>query len=113
MFLKVSEYESHATDVGFKQASMTLVSIYPKWDNLDEYINAMYGWFQGEFDPTVFDQEAFQEIKREYGPGPVTPTEPVQDIKFMLYLPNQCTELCNVIVVEHVLQKAAQHAYTV
>jgi ubiquinone/menaquinone biosynthesis C-methylase UbiE len=80
MFLKVSEYERLATDIGFKQTSMTLIPIYPKWDNLDEYIDAMYGWFQGEFDPTMFDQEAFQEIKREYGPGPVTQTEPVQDI---------------------------------
>ena len=71
MFLKVSEYESLATDVGFKQASMTLVPIYLKWDNLDEYIDAMHGWFQGEFDPAEFDQEVFQEIKREYGSGPV------------------------------------------
>ena len=71
---------------------MTLVPTYPK---LDEYIDSMHGWFQGEFDPAEFDQEAFQEVKREYGPGPVTQSEPLYKL-FMLYLPNQYTELCNV-----------------
>ena len=78
--LDANEYKSLATDAGFKQASMTLVPIYPQWDNLDKYIDAVYGWFQGEFDPAEFDQEAYQEIKREYGPGPVTQSEPVQVI---------------------------------
>ena len=87
MFLKVSEYERLAADVGFKQVSMTLVPIYLKWENLNEYIDAVYGWFQGEFDPAEFDQEAFQEIKREYGPGPVIQSEPVQNIYAILTKP--------------------------
>ncbi len=87
MYLKANEYESLATDVGFKQASMTLVPIYPKWDNLDKYIDAMYGWFQGEFDPAEFDQDAFQELKTEYGPGPVTQSEPIQAIYAILTKP--------------------------
>ena len=85
MFLEASKYESLATEIGFEQASMTLVPTYPKWENLDEYIDSMHGWFQGEFDPAEFDQEVFQEIKREYiytGPGPVlvTQSEPLQII---------------------------------
>ncbi len=84
---KASEYESLATDVGFKQSSMTLVQNNPKWDNLDEYIDAMFGWFQGEFDPAEFDQEAFQELKRQYGPGPVTLPEPIQVIYAILTKP--------------------------
>ena len=47
----------------------------------------MYGWFQGEFDPAEFDQESFQEMKREYGPGPVIQSEPVQDIYAILTKP--------------------------
>ena len=84
MHLKASEYESLATDVGFKQISMPLVPNYPKWNNLDHYIGAVYGWFQGEFDPAQFDQEALQEIKREYGPGPVILPEPVPIIHAIL-----------------------------
>ena len=89
MFLEVSKYESLATDVGFKQVSMTLVPTYPKWDNLEKYLDSMHGWFQGEFDPAEFDQEAFQKIKNEYGPGPVTQSEPLQIIYAILAKPVQ------------------------
>ena len=84
MQLKANEYEKIATDVGFKQASLTLVQNNPKWDNLDKYIDAMHGWFQGEFNTAEFDQEAYQEIKREYGSGPVTLSEPIQVIYAIL-----------------------------
>ena len=63
MHLKASEYESLATDVGFIRTSMKIQPLYPKWNNLDQYIDAMYGWFQGEFDPAEFDQETLQEIE--------------------------------------------------
>ena len=56
---------------------MTLLPDYPKWNNLDDYVDSMCGWFQGEFDPAEFNQEAFQEIKQEYGSGPVTQAEPI------------------------------------
>ena len=80
MHLKASEYESLATDVGFMQTFMTIQPHYPKWDNLDQYIDAVHGWFQGEFDPAEFDQEILQEIKSEYGNGPVTQSEPINHI---------------------------------
>ena len=70
-----------ATDAGFKHISMILEPNYPKWDNLDQYIDAVYGWFQGDFNPADFDQEAF---KREYGPGPVIQSEPIQIIYAIL-----------------------------
>ena len=44
----------------------------------------MYGWFQGEFDPTKFDQEALQTLKKEYGNGPVTQSEPIHNLHAIL-----------------------------
>ena len=87
MHLKASEYKSLATEAGFRQMSMTLIQDYPKWNNLDDYIDAMYGWFQGEFDPTEFDQEALQEIKEEYGNGPVCQSEPINHLHAILTKP--------------------------
>ena len=77
IFWNASEYVSAASDAEFKQMSMTLIPHYPKWTNLDDYINSMYGWFQGEFDPTKFDQEALYRIKKEYGNSQVTQLEPI------------------------------------
>ena len=31
----------------------------------------MDAWFQGEFDSTKFDNDTLEEIKQEYGSGPV------------------------------------------
>ena len=87
MHLEASEYERLGSAAGFIQTSMTIQPDYPKWNNLDQYIDAMYGWFQGEFDPAEFDQEKFQEIKREYGNGPVTPSEPINHIHAMFVKP--------------------------
>ena len=87
IFWDASEYKSIAADVGFTQMSMSLVQDYPKWSSLDDYINSMYGWFQGEFDPTQFDQEALQEIKTEFGSGPVTQSEPLQNLHAILMKP--------------------------
>jgi hypothetical protein len=44
----------------------------------------MYGWFQGEFDPTKFDQEALDRVKKEYGKGPVTQSEPIYNLHAIL-----------------------------
>ena len=87
IFWNASEYVSVATDVGFRQISMTLLPDYPKWNNLDDYIDSMYGWFQGEFDPSQFDQNALQEIKREFGNGPVTQSEPIYNLHAILTKP--------------------------
>ena len=77
MLLKMSEYKSLASDADFIQISMTIHPEYPIWKNLDEYVDAMYGWFQGGFNPAKFDQETYQEIKSNYGNGPVTLSEPI------------------------------------
>ena len=85
IFWNESQYNSLAIKVGFRQMSMTLLPDYPKWNNLDDYINSMCGWFQGEFDPAEFNQEAFQEIKQEYGSGPVTQAEPIYTL-YAIYI---------------------------
>ena len=59
-FLTESEYKSLAFKTGFKQVAMTTMPDYLMWRHLDDYIDSMNGWFQGEFDPSQFDQEALQ-----------------------------------------------------
>ena len=85
IFWNESQYNSLAIEVGFRQISMTLLPDYPTWKNLDDYINSMYGWFKGEFDPAEFNQETFQEIKREYGTGPVIQSEPIYTL-YAIYI---------------------------
>jgi ubiquinone/menaquinone biosynthesis C-methylase UbiE len=77
IFWNASEYIREATDTGFRQMSLSLIPHYPKWKNLDDYIDSMYGWFQGEFDPRKFDPETLLKIKKEYGNGPVAQLEPI------------------------------------
>ena len=66
-----SEYESLTSNTGFTDITVEIIRDYPKWNNLDDYIDSMHGWFQGEFDPTKFDNYTLEEIKQEYGSGPV------------------------------------------
>ena len=56
---------------------MTLIPDYSKRRNLDDYIDSMYGWFQGEFDPSQFDQILLQQIRQKFGSGPVIQYEPI------------------------------------
>ena len=77
IFWDTSKYINLAITIGFKEILTTLSPNYPKWENLDDYINSMYGWFQGEFDPTQFDQVALQKIKSEFGEGQVIQSEPI------------------------------------
>ena len=83
-FLTESQYRSLAFKTGFKNISMTTMPEYLTWRHLDDYIDSMHGWFQGEFDPSQFDQEALQEIKREYGVGPVIQSKPIKTIYAIL-----------------------------
>ena len=64
-------YENTASSAGFEITSLTMRDSKPKYNKVDHYIAAMHGWFGGEFDPPQFDNAAFQQLKREYGVGPV------------------------------------------
>ena len=65
-----------ATDAGFRQMSMTLIPLFPKWESLDDYIDSMHGWFQGEFDPTKFNHWQ-EELQKDHGNGAITQSEPI------------------------------------
>ena len=79
-FLITSEYETLASNIGFTETSMLVSPEYPRWNNLDHYVNSMHGWWHGEFDPTQFDQDALKELNREYGSGPVVQSKPIDII---------------------------------
>lgn len=76
--LNISEYKSLASNSGLTEAAIETTDYYPKWNDLDDYIDAMHGWFQGEFDLTKFNKDDLEEIKREYGSGPVVQSEPIE-----------------------------------
>ena len=84
MFWNTREYETLAYNTGFTETSMVVTPDYPKWNNLDDYIDSMHGWFQGEFDPTLFDQDVLKELKREHGSGPVILSKPIGNIHAIL-----------------------------
>ena len=77
MFRNSSEYETLASNTGFTDLTVEIVPDYPKWNNLDDYIDSMHGWLQGEFDPIKFNKHTLEEIKQEYGNGPVVQSEPI------------------------------------
>ena len=55
-----------------------------EWENLDSYIESMYGWSQGEFDPKQFDKDALEKLRKEFGDGPVLTLEPHRRLYFIL-----------------------------
>ena len=78
MFWNEGAYETLASNTGFTNTTADIIPDYPKWNNLDVYIDSMHGWLQGEFDPTKFNKHALEEIKQEYGSGPVVNSEPIK-----------------------------------
>ena len=88
IFWNTSEYETLAKNTGFTETNMVVLTDYFKWDNLDDYIDSMHGWFQGEFDPTLFDQDVLKELKREHGSGPFILSKPTSTIYLILTIPN-------------------------
>ena len=86
-FLKASEYESLASDVGFTNISITVkneVDDFVHWQNIDLYIDALYGWFQGYFDPKAFDKEKLEMLKEHLGDGPIFLPEPIRSVYAIL-----------------------------
>ena len=77
LFRNADDYEAMASKTGFTDIAMEVIPNYPKWNSLDAYIDAMHGWWHGEFDPTKFDKDVLAELKREHGSGPVVQSEPI------------------------------------
>ena len=87
LYLTADEYKTLARDTGFIESSFTTENLYPEWKDLDHYIDSMYGWFGGAFDPAEFDNDGLLEIKKEYGDGPVVQTEPIRKLEIILVKP--------------------------
>ena len=60
VYLAADVYQSMASSTGFEVTSVTTKNLQPQWRNIDHYLNAMHGWFSGEFDPAQFDSDTFQ-----------------------------------------------------
>lgn len=86
-YLSVDDYKILASSTGFELSSVTTEHLYLKWRNLDHYISAMYGWFGGRFDPNQFDKDTLENLKKEYGEGPVVQTEPIRKLEVILTKP--------------------------
>jgi ubiquinone/menaquinone biosynthesis C-methylase UbiE len=88
-FLNEMEYEAMGDAIGFSPISVKTIDHFPKWKNLDEYIDSMHGWFHGGFDPTRFDQDTLQAIKKEYGEGPIAQPKPITLVHAILTKPSK------------------------
>ena len=86
-YLTAEEYKALASAAGFEQTSTTVENLWLQWKNLDHYIDAVYGWYGGRFDPSHFDRDAFRKLKEEYGDGPVVLTEPMKKLEVILTKP--------------------------
>ena len=86
-YLTADAYKSMASTVGFEITSITTENLRPQWRNLDHYITAMHGWFGGEFDPAQFDTDTLQQLKSEFGDGPVLQTDPIKKLEVVLTKP--------------------------
>ena len=87
VFWNATEYKTLASATGFGEVSMAVWNVHPEWKNLDEYIDSMYGWFHGEFDPTQFDSDVLQELRRKYGGGSVIQQEPISNLVTLITKP--------------------------
>ena len=85
--LNVQEYETLASATGFGTVSMNVQNIELEWKNLDDYIDSMFGWFQGEFDPAKFSTDTLGRIKQECGDGPIK-SEPLRSLTAILTKPS-------------------------
>ena len=59
-------------DAGFTDLSTPTEEVQLQWNDVD----AIYGWFQGEFDSKDFDKEKLKQLKKELKDGPVVALEP-------------------------------------
>ena len=84
ILLNASEYKNLASTTGFAQITTTVKDVEMEWKNLDSYIESMYGWSQGEFDPKQFDKDALEKLRKEFGDGPVLTLEPHRRLYFIL-----------------------------
>ena len=84
VYLSANDYETLASKTGLKLSTLRTKNIDMVWRNLDDYIDAMHGWFQGEFDPSQLDKDKLEQFKTEYGHGPVVQEQPIVQLNIVL-----------------------------
>ena len=84
VYLSTKEYLTLALDTGFEVTSIRTENIEVYWADLDQYVEAMFGWFGGEFDPSQFDENVLQRLREENQYGPVVLPEPIRKLEFIL-----------------------------
>ena len=87
IYLSASDYEILASRTGLELSTLQTRNINMAWKSLDDYIDAMHGWFQGEFDPSQFDKDELEEFKIKYGDGPVVQEQPIVQLYIVLTKP--------------------------
>ena len=87
VYLSANDYETLACRTGLEISILRTRNINMGWKNLDDYIDAMHGWFQGEFDPSQVDKDVLEELKTEYGDGPVVQEQPIIQLYIVLIKP--------------------------
>ena len=87
IFLNAQEYETIASATGFGRVSMNVQNTELEWKTLDDYIDSMLGWFQGEFDPAKFNTDKLGRIKQECGDGSIK-SDPVRSLTVILTKPS-------------------------
>ena len=83
-YLSANDYKHMADDTGFQITSMSSENIVLYWTDLDHYIDAMYGWFGGEFDPSQLHENALNQLRKESGYAPISLPEPIKKLEFVL-----------------------------
>ena len=86
-YLTADVYKSMACSTRFEVTSVTTENLRPQWRSLDHYITTMHAWFGGEFDPALFDSDALQQLKSDYGDGPVIQMNPIKKLEVVLTKP--------------------------
>ena len=82
--LNASEYETIALSIRYTIVFTKTEEYYEQWKNLDDCIDDFFSELpSGAFDPEKFDKQKLQEIKNEFGDGPVVCEEP-DGILFMI-----------------------------
>ena len=69
--LTADEYKKLALAAGFELKLMTVKTKELTWANVDAFIDYLHASTGGWFDPSKWDQDKFQKIKKEHGEGPV------------------------------------------
>ena len=86
--LRSSEYESLASSLGFVKVSTEMTEHRDRWKNIDDCIDKWYsGLHKGAFNPEKFDKETLQQIKEEYGDGPIVYEESNRILLMILLKP--------------------------